>query len=133
MKKFRIIALLGFFALMFSGCTKDLGELIVGTWDVDKITYETYVAGELIESEQDLNVGQITFKSGGAGFWVEGEDSEDITWSSEGENLTIITNDGTISLKMTTMESDKMVGEFVETVTAFGITSTFKMKIYLSK
>lgn len=96
--------------IVFSSCSKD-GFEIEGTWNVDKV--ETYVGGELIETDE--NEGTVTFNSDGTGSAIDDEETDEFNWTLIDDTLTLVFDDETTILNLTTKTEDKMVGEFEET------------------
>lgn len=96
--------------IVFSSCSKD-GFEIEGTWNVDKV--ETYMGGELIETDE--NEGTVTFNSDGTGSAIDDEETDEFNWTLIDDTLTLVFDDETTILNLTTKTEDKMVGEFEET------------------
>lgn len=96
--------------IAFSSCSKD-GFEIEGTWNVDKV--ETYMGGELIETDE--NEGTVTFNSDGTGSAIDDEETDEFNWTLIDDTLTLVFDDETTILNLTTKTEDKMVGEFEET------------------
>jgi hypothetical protein len=110
--------------IVFSSCSKD-GFEIEGTWNLDKV--ETYMGGELIETNE--NEGTITFNSGGTGTATDDGETDEFNWTLIDNTLTIVFDDETTILTLTTKTEDKMVGEFEETWEGI----TFKVVITMTK
>jgi len=128
MKKTGLLFLaFGLILFAFSGCSKDDEDKfdIVGTWNVDKV--EIYVEGELMETIE--NDGTFTFNADGTGTVVDDEGTDTFEWSLSGDKLTITDDEGITEVTLTTMERNKMVGEFEETWEEI----TFKVVLTMTK
>lgn len=128
MKKTRLLFLaFGLILFAFSGCSKDDEDKfdIVGTWNVDKV--EIYFEGELMQTIE--NDGTFTFNADGTGTVIDDEGTDTFEWSLSGDKLTITDDEGTIVVTLTTMEGNKMVGEFEETFEEI----TFKVIMSMTK
>lgn len=124
MKKMKLFAFLFAITLVFSGCSKDLEDMIVGKWNIDSMAWTMTFQGQT-ETETDLNVGTMEFKDDGTGTVVIDGASDTFTWTAAEEILTI---DGTDKWTVTTKEKKEMVLE--QTTTEEGVT--MKMVISLS-
>lgn len=85
-------------------------------------------ASEVDSPENDL--GWIEFKDGGTGTDNEGGD---FTWTLSSNKLTVVSEEETLNITLTTKEKKKLVGEVSETFTEEGVTYTAKTIIELSK
>ncbi|MGB9745842.1 MAG: hypothetical protein ACPLXM_02820 [Bacteroidales bacterium] len=135
MKQLRSIFLLGTFALLLFGCSKDEEFSILGKWNIDKITMSYYQGSTLVQTmsqvdSPDNDLGWVEFKDGGTGSDNEGGT---FTWTLSGSNLTVVTDNETLALKLTTKEKKKLVGEATETINEGEATYTLKTVIELSR
>ncbi|MFO8020817.1 MAG: lipocalin family protein [Perlabentimonas sp.] len=133
MKKFKLFALVGAFAMLFSACSKD-DISIVGKWNIDKMTFEMtmVVDGETqTETGAETNQGWIEFKSGGTGIDDAGDS---FTWTLSGDKLTI-SEDGEdpLTMTLTTLTEDKIVGEWTDQEVWQGVDVTTDITIELTK
>jgi len=122
--------------------TKDINvtvafqAFIVGKWNIDKITSTIYVDGVLLQipgftnPTVQTNLGWIEFKEGGSGVDDVGDT---FTWTLSGDNLTVTDDDGSFTMKLTTKEDEKIVGEWTETEIEDGVEWSVKMEIEMSK
>ncbi len=110
--------------IVFSSCSKD-GFEIEGTWNVDKV--ETYMGGELIDTSE--NEGTVTFNSDGTGSATDDGETDEFNWTLIDDTLTLLFDDETTILTLTTKTEDKMLGEFEETWEEV----TFKVVITMTK
>jgi hypothetical protein len=125
MKKMKLFAFLFAITLVFSGCSKELEDMIVGKWNIDVMDVSVTMAGQT-QTSKELNVGTIEFKKDGTGSSVIGTDpAESFTWTAAEETITI---DKTETYTVTTKEKKKMVLE--QTATEDGVT--YKIVITLS-
>ncbi|HPE19546.1 MAG TPA: hypothetical protein PLM76_12980 [Tenuifilaceae bacterium] len=135
MKKFRIIALLSLFAFAFSSCEKE-EDFLIGKWNIDKTTTSIYVEDILLQfpgltnPSVQTNLGWIEFKEGGSGVDDVGAT---FTWTLSGDNLTVTDDDGSITMKLTTKEDEKIVGEWTEVEDVEGVEWSVETIIELSK
>lgn len=103
MKTLKTIFLVFLAASMFAACTADFDKIIVkqdGTWNVDKVTTESYTNGNLDTTEVLENQGTITFNSDNTGSyqdlngesgnftWTYNADTEQLTWTEDSISLT---------------------------------------------
>lgn len=131
MRKLKLFALVGALVMVFSACNKDDEFSIIGKWNVDKTTLTYSLNGVPFgEPEVSTNDGWIEFKSGGTGIDDYGDE---FTWTLSGNDLTITYEQETFTLKLTTKEKEKVVGEMTESYTESNITVEVKMVIELSK
>lgn len=128
MKNLKLFAVLGAFVLLFSSCEKE-DAFLIGKWNVDKLTYSfTFMGVPFTETE--TNVGWIEFKSGGSGVDNEGGT---FTWSFSDDKLTITDDEATFTMKLTTKEKKKIVGEWSQTETIEGFEITMNFVIEMTK
>jgi hypothetical protein len=84
MKKILIIVLVAALGIYLSGCTKDMDELIVGTWTW---TYAQNSSGDNLMEQFDYNTA--TFNSDGTYSFDIGNASHEGTYTIDNENETI--------------------------------------------
>lgn len=135
MKKIRFAMLFGMLALLLLGCSKDDEFSIIGKWNIDKITMSYYQGSTLVQTYSQVDspendLGWVEFKDGGTG--VDNENGT-FTWTLSGNNLTVVSENETLDLKLTTKEKKKLVGEATQTITEENVTYTLKTVIELSR
>jgi hypothetical protein len=128
MKTLKLLTLIGFIALLFTACEEDEFD-IVGKWNRDKITYETYLgastSGTPLFIVPVVNDGWVQFNDDGSG-----TDNEQGTfnWTLTGNALTINpTGSISFTITLTTKTSTKMVG--TETSSFFEGDAQYTMKV----
>jgi hypothetical protein len=94
---------------MFAACTADFDKIIVkqdGTWNVAKITSESYTNGVLDSTDVSENEGTITFNSDNTGSYngIDGE-SGNFTWSYNAEIEQLTWTEDSVSLTYDILES----------------------------
>lgn len=133
MKKFKLFALVGAFAMLFSACSKD-DISIVGKWNIDKMAFEMtmVVDGETqTETGTETNQGWIEFNSGGTGIDDAGDS---FTWTLSGDELTISEEgEDSFTMTLTTLTEDKIVGEWTDQDEWDGVDVTTNITIELSR
>lgn len=92
-KSFYAIALT-FLVVSFSSCTKNLDDVLIGTWIVAEIKTEPETGSTTTVSD----AGTITFLSDGSGSYSIdyglGEDTGNFTWSAADNNETVAISGG---------------------------------------
>jgi hypothetical protein len=141
MKTLKLFGLTCFFTLIITGCSKENPDTyIIGTWNIDKVE-ETRISktsnnNSTITQTNILlwnNQGTYTFNSGGEGTWVDAESgSKSIIWSTDDNVLSITHDNSSMKINMTTIEEDKIVGEWIWRGGETGITYVKKV-YYLGK
>ncbi|TVR71026.1 MAG: hypothetical protein EA408_10215 [Marinilabiliales bacterium] len=121
------LLILGMMIMATLSCDKDDDFKLEGTWNIDKV--EMYMGTQLIEEFTTVNAGTITFNANGTGSATDNQGTDSFNWTLSGSNLTIIEEDVTIVMTLTTMEKDLMVAEFTETFDEM----TFNVVMTLSK
>jgi hypothetical protein len=109
MKTLKTIFLVVLAATMFAACTADFDKIIVkqdGTWNVAKITSESYTNGVLDSTDVSENEGTITFNSDNTGSYngIDGE-SGNFTWSYNAEIEQLTWTEDSVSLTYDILES----------------------------
>jgi hypothetical protein len=128
MKAFKLLTLIGFFGLLFTACEEDEFD-IVGKWNRDKITYETYsgasATGTPLFIVPIVNDGWVQFNADGSG---TDDEQGTFNWTLTGNTLTINpTGSTSFNITLTTKTSTKMVG--YETSSFFDGDAQFTMKV----
>lgn len=95
MKNSMYVAVIALFVLAFSSCSKDLDNVLVGSWSVSEIKAE-YNSGTTTTVQ---DAGTITFAAGGTGSYnitypVIGNSSGSLTWSADDDNKIVAINAG---------------------------------------
>lgn len=78
----------------------------------------------------EYDLGWVEFKDGGTG---TDPDGGSFTWTMKGDKITVVTEEETMELTITTKEKNRLVVEMSETDTDEGVTYTVKRKLELSR
>lgn len=99
------------------GCSKDDNnndELsIVGTWQQESsdITVNAGIPGIAPQTIPDDDPATVVFNSNGTGTRTGLESTDNFSWTLAGDRLTLVFDDNTLILNLTTHTRDRLVGE----------------------
>lgn len=114
-----------------SSCTKDIESILVGTWNIDKITESLKVYHlNLSETATYYNEGTIVFKSGGKGSWTYKQgNTNSIIWSVDNKKLEIVEMGSKNTYTITSIEKNSLIWEFKWS----DYNGSLNIKYYLSR
>lgn len=122
--KFLPIGIIAAMAILITSCTKPVEDNLPGTW---KLSMSVSVFGL-----SDTQTGTATFNEDGTGSWTIGDDSDDITWSSSDDEITISAEDeAPLTLDVITNKKDEQewTGTFTESEDGLSITANVTVNL----
>jgi hypothetical protein len=111
----RIFILMPFLALtiLIQGCRSDDDFSIVGSWiqESSQLYIDPGEPGEQGITLNDLTPINFIFRADGTGTMNDSESSSPFTWSLKNRVLTLSSSETTLNLTLTTMTTDRVIGE----------------------
>lgn len=141
MKKTFLATLMAFVsaAFLFTSCTKENSDLIIGTWDVDlAATYETYTEGGVSQTmyvaEEGCTAASLTFKENGivtfsSTYEGEGTETFDGPYTIDGDKLMLDGED----CRILKLNNKKLILEMSETDEEDGVSFSYAMHMELDR
>lgn len=124
MKKLRLLLFFSIILLAAGSCKKEEAFTIVGKWNFDKVSMSLFMNDIPISNEIKENAGWIQFnkdKTGTVFTYADEENDEPesegtFTWTLDGNQLTITSNEGDdifmdVPLTLTTMDLNFVIAE----------------------